>query len=349
MDRRSLLVAAAAALAGCSSPPADAPPATAGGSPPPTSPPAPTGGKKLKIGVMPKRKGIPYFTACEKGALEAAAEFGDVEIVYDGPVEDKSEDQSAMIDTWVLRRFDAICVACNDPDQIATSLARARDAGVTVITYDADANPAASRRQFFVNQVGVQEIATALVDEMAVQTGPDATVGVVSSSATAPNQTTWLKAMEVYRAAKFPKLQVVVTEYAGEVQTTSFEKAQNILKAYPNVKGIWGMTSVAFPGAAQAVEKAGKTGQVAVVGLGTPNVMKEFVQRGAVKSVILWNPVDLGYLAVCVARAVARGELKEGASSFNAGRLKEKTVEGTVILLGKPLVFNAANIGNFDF
>jgi len=340
-----ILAGAAATLAGCTTPSSSTGGAPEGGT---GGAPAPATGT-IKIGMMPKQKGIPYFNACEKGAQEAAKELGDVELVYDGPIEDKSESQSSMLDTWVLRKFNAVAVACNDPDQISSSLSRARDEGVAAITWDADADPGASKRQFFVNQVGTKEIAEALVDEMAKQAGESAKVAVVSSSPTAPNQSTWLKEMERYRAEKHPQMQVVVTEYAGENQATSFEKAQNILKAYPDVKGIWGMTSVAFPGAAQAVEKAGKKGQVAVVGLGTPNDMKPFVKGGTVKSVVLWNPVDLGYLTVQVARAVAKGDLKEGATTFTAGRLGEKKIENGMVMLGKPMIFTAENIDEFDF
>ena len=340
------LASALAALAGCTSP-SDS--GSGGGG---TSAPSSGGGSssgKMKIGMMPKKKGIPYFNACQKGAEEAAKDLGDVELIYDGPIEDKSEAQSQMLDTWTTRKLDAVAVACNDPEQISTSLARARDEGLTVITYDADANPDASKRQFFVNQVGAEEISVALVDEMAKQAGEASEVAVISSSPTAPNQTAWLKAMDAYRAKKYPKMKVVTTEYGEEDQNKSEQAAQNVLKAYPNVKGIWGMTSVAFPGAAGAVQKAGKTGKIAVVGLGTPNAMKKFVKDGVVKSVVLWNPVDLGYLTVQVAHAVAKGVLKEGATTVKAGRRGELKVDGQVVLLGKPMIFDKDNIGQFDF
>lgn len=355
--RLSPLLAAGLLAAGCTSPSTEsntaAPPPPAPGNSPGNAPAGasvpPTVTGTVKLGMMPKKKGIPYFNACQKGGEEAAKELSDVELTYDGPTEDKSEEQSLFINTWVTTQFNAIAVACNDPDQIASALAQAHDANVHTITYDADANPQSSKRLFFVNQAGVQEIATALVDEMAKQAGADAKVAVVSSSSTAPNQTAWLAAMETYRKEKYPSLQVVTTEYAQESQTTAVEKTQNILKAYPDVKGIWGMTSVAFPGAAQAVEQAGKTGQVAVVGLGTPNDMKKFVKSGVVKSVVLWNPVDLGYLTVHVARAVAKGELKRGDSTFKAGRLGEVKIQGDVVLLGKPMIFNSENIDQYDF
>ena len=44
-----------------------------------------------------------------------------------------------------------------------------------------------------------------------------------------------------------------------------------------------------------------------VTGLSTPNEMKPYLESGAVEKFVLWNPVDLGYLAVYVADAQING------------------------------------------
>jgi len=59
--------------------------------------------------------------------------------------------------------------------------------------------------------------------------------------------------------------------------------------------------------------------------------------------------VDLGYLTVQATVALAKGELKPGATSFNAGRLGQMEIKGDNILLGKPFIFNKDNIDQFDF
>jgi len=86
-----------------------------------------------------------------------------------------------------------------------------------------------------------------------------------------------------------------------------------------------------------------------VTGLGTPNDMKEFVNNGTVKSVILWNTIDLGYLTIYVAEALADGKLKPGDTTFTAGRLGEKRIVGDSVLLGDILVFHQDNIDQYDF
>src|SRR5262249_26874647 len=150
--------------------------------------------------------------------------------------------------------------ACNNGDQIVPAIKEARSAGTHVLTYDSDANPA-SGREFFVNQATVDDIAHALVDEMVDQKGPEAEVATLSSSSTASNQNAWLTSMDAYIKQKYPKLKVLPIAYGGEKTDTSLNKAKEILNAYPTVSGIWAITSVAFPAAAEAVDKAGKKGQ----------------------------------------------------------------------------------------
>jgi hypothetical protein len=65
---------------------------------------------------------------------------------------------------------------------------------------------------------------------------------------------------------------------------------------------------------------------------------------------VLWNPVDLGYAAVHVMRAVADGKLAPGATEVEAGKLGTLSiVNGSEVLLGAPFVFTNENINDFDF
>ena len=79
--------------------------------------------------------------------------------------------------------------------------------------------------------------------------------------------------------------------------------------------------------------------------------MREFVEDGTVTSFALWNPGDLGYLATYAADALVDGDITgEEGDSFDAGDLGDYEVGADgVVLLGDPFVFDADNIGDFDF
>ena len=72
--------------------------------------------------------------------------------------------------------------------------------------------------------------------------------------------------------------------------------------------------------AAQAVDDAGKSGEINVTGLGLPSEMAGAIASGASKSFSIWNPIDLGYSATMIAHALATGAAHDGpALAFTLG------------------------------
>jgi ABC-type sugar transport system substrate-binding protein len=126
-------------------------------------------------------------------------------------------------------------------------------------------------------------------------------------------------------------------------------EATTLLSANPNLKLIMAICSPAVPGTAEAVKQAGKAGRVYVIGLGLPNENRKFIKEGVTQTVILWKVQDLGYLTIEAAVALAKGELKSGATRFKSKRAGDVEIKGDNLLLGQPFSFNKDNIDQFDF
>jgi len=237
----------------------------------------------------------------------------------------------------------------NDPVAISPVLTQALEAGLHVVGYDANSQPEA--REWFVNQAEFNGIGKAMIDSLAAEKGADASFGIVTSTFTTPNQARWIAEMWAYASECYPEMTWLETLEAQEDSVLSFNQANTLINKYGDeLDGIFGMTSVATPSSADAVTQAGLCGEVAVVGLATPNAMKPYVNDGCVQSVVLWNPIDLGYAAVYITRAIVDGEFGPGDTSVMAGRLGElQVVNGSEVLLGAPFIFNAENINDFDF
>ena len=325
--------------------------------------------KALKIVMVPKFTGTAYFAATEKGAKEAVAELKEkgvaIDFLYTGPSVANTDEEVSIIDDLVAQKPDAIIIAASDADKLVPVAKKAKDSGIKVITYDGDvADPTA--RQWFVNQGTFTEAGAALVDVVAEQAGAGARFAVVSTSPGAFSQNSWIAAMKAQMQAKYPKMQLVDIGYGQNKPTESFNAAQDLINKFRDqLDAIVVPSVVALPKVAEAVEQAGLTGKIVVTGLSTPNDMKEFVKRGTVKTVVLWNPVDLGYLAVYVAHASLAGTLTDSATQAKvpAGRLgtrdavaslEDITVKGpltlkNVIVLGNPFRFTKDNIDQFNF
>jgi ABC-type sugar transport system substrate-binding protein len=306
-------------------------------------------GQPITLVDIPKLIGIGYFNATALGTQQAAEELGNVEVINDGPTVANIDEQITFIDNYITQGVDGVLFAANDPVAIGPVLQKALEAGIHVVGYDANSVPEA--REWFVNQAEFNGIAKAMIDSLVAEQGDAASFGIVTSTFTTPNQARWIAEMEAYAAKCYPNLVWLETLEAQEDAPLSFSQAQTLLNKYGDgIQGIFGMTSVATPAAADAVTQAGACGTVSVVGLATPNAMKPFVNDGCVKSVVLWNPVDLGYAAVYVARAVADGTFKPGDTSVAAGRLGDlQVVNGSEVLLGPPFIYTAENINDFDF
>jgi rhamnose transport system substrate-binding protein len=306
-------------------------------------------GQDITLMDVPKLIGIGYFAATTQGMQEAAEELGNVTVTTDGPTEANIDDQITFLDNFITQGVDGLLFAANDPVAIAPVLKKALDQGIHVVGYDANSEPDA--REWFVNQAEFNGIGKAIVDSIAAEIGEDGSFAIVTSTFTTPNQARWIAEMWAYAAQCYPEMEWLETVEAQEDNILSFNQATTLINKYgEDLDGLFGMTSVATPASAEAVTQAGLCGEVAVVGLATPNAMKPYVTSDCVKSVVLWNPVDLGYAAVYAMRAIADGKLAPGATEVEAGKLGAlPVVNGSEILLGAPFVFTKENVDEFDF
>jgi len=300
-----------------------------------------------RIVVMPKLVGIAYYDAVKSGIDAAAKELPDVSVAWTGPTQDQVEKQIEMIERLIPTKPDLIAVAANDPIAIVPVLAKAQKAGIHVMSWDGDSN----QRESFVNLVDFEEFGAQLVEAMSREIGPKGDIAVVTTSFTAPNQNSWIGAMKRTIYAKYPSLRIVDIRPAGESTEEAYRIAQDYLKSLPGLKGIVALGAPNNPGVARAVRDAGLAGKVAVVGNSTPNLMREFLKDGTVKTVLLWNAPDHGYLTVYSARQLLAGGLKAG-QPFQAGRLGSFTPRKDAINMQVALpvmVFTRDNVDQFKF
>jgi rhamnose transport system permease protein len=300
-------------------------------------------GKRPVIAVMPKAKGDPYFISCKAGAEEAARELG-VDLIWDGPTGLDAAKQNEVVEGWITRGVDAIAVSVENSPGISTVLRKARERGIKVVTWDADA--AVDARDYFINQATPEGIGNTLTDEGARLLGGHGDFAIVTGTLSAANQNAWISFIKKRVAEKYPGLTLATIRPSDDDRDKAFSETQTIMKVYPNVKLVVAISAPAVPGAAEAVQQSGRK-DVNVIGLSLPNLCKRYVHDGVAQAVVLWNTKDLGYLTVYTAAKLVEGPL--GKDSFQGGRLGTIEIRGTEVILGKPFIFNKANIDQYDF
>jgi rhamnose transport system permease protein len=303
------------------------------------------GTRRPVIAMMPKAKGDPYFVSVRGGAEEAAKELG-VELIWDGPTNLEAAKQNEIVESWITRQVDVIAVSVENKAGISTVLRKAREHGIHVLTWDADAEPDA--RDFFVNQATAQGIGYGLTDEAARLLNGKGQFAIVTGALSAANQNEWIKHIKQRMADKYPGLELASIRPSDDDRDKAFAEAQTLLKVHPKLNLIMAISAPAVPGSAEAVRQAGRT-DVRVMGLSLPNLNKTYVHQGVVQTVVLWSTNNLGYLTVQAGAQLVEKRIPKGAASIKAGRLGDIEVRGSEIILGSPLLMNKDNIDKYDF
>jgi rhamnose transport system substrate-binding protein len=303
----------------------------------------------ITVAFLPKQLNNPYFAISDAGGQKAVEGLG-AQFKRVGPSDTSPTAQVSYINTLVTQKVGAIAISANDANAVAPALKKAMNAGIKVVTYDSDAAPDA--RTLFINQASAEDLGRTEVQLLAKQIDSTGQIAILSATANATNQNTWIKFMkDELSKPQYSKMKLVKVAYGNDDDKKSFSETQGLLQAYPDLKGIISPTTVGIAAAARYLQSSKYKGKIQLTGLGDPNQMRKFVKDGTVTAFELWDPGALGALAGYAAVALAQGTItgKEG-ESFDAGDQGKKTVGAAgEVLLGKPTVFDKANIDQFKF
>jgi rhamnose transport system substrate-binding protein len=309
------------------------------------SPASAADGHRYVIAVMPKAKGDPYFISARAGAEEAARELG-VDLIWDGPTSLDASQQNELVENWITMHVDAIVVAVENSGSISTVLRKARQRGIAVLTWDADAQRDA--RDYFLDQATPEGIARTLTDQAERLLPDGGQFAIITGALSAENQNNWIACIRQQLAERRSRLTLATVQPSDDDRDKAFTQTQTILKVYPEVKLIMDISAPAVPGSAEAILQSRRP-DVDVIGLSLPTICRPYIHSGAVESIVLWNTHDLGYLTVYAGWMDARHKLPPSLASVSAGRLGKLTVRGSEIVLGQPLVIDKANIDRLNF
>ena len=300
----------------------------------------------VRIALVVKALGIGFFEAAAKGAEEAAAELGNVEIIYTGPTDTTAEGQIEVINALIAQNVDAIAISANDTDALVPALKKAMDRGITVISWDSGV--AAEGRQLHLNPSSNPLIGNMIIKLAADHLPDGGQVALLSATTTSTNQNTWIDEMNKVMG-NYPGIEVVATVYGDDLADKSYREATGLMQSYPDLDAIIAPTSVGIVAAAQAVVDAGKVGEVNVTGLGLPSEMAGAIESGASQSFAIWNPIDLGYSATMLAYELSANDVvAEPGAEIPMGRMGALTLDdNNEGAMADPFIYDASNIDEF--
>jgi simple sugar transport system substrate-binding protein len=273
-----------------------------------------------KVGVVVKIGGIPWFNAMDAGIKEQGAKLG-LDAFMVGPTSADPALQVRAIEDLIAQGVKVIGVVPNDAKVLEPVLAKAKEAGIFVITHESPSQKGADWNFELASSTGFGEAHAKLLAE---KMGGKGEYAVFVGSLTVPLHNAWADAAVAYLKANYPDMKLVGERYGvAEDVDKSRSTALDLISAHPDLKGFLAFGSQGPIGAGRAVEERRKTGEIFVLGPFSPGQGQKLIKSGAISGGFMWNPKQAGEVFVTMADRLIKGEsVKDGDDIPGLGVIK---------------------------
>ncbi len=307
--------------------------------------------KNYTIAVVPKDATNPWFVRMEVGVKKFAEETG-LNVYQKGPSETDATMQAQVIQDLIAQDVDAIAVVPVDPGALETVLKEAMDAGIVVVTHEGATQ---QNTMYDIEAFNNNAYGGFIMDNLASAMGEEGLYTTMVGHVTNASHNEWADGGVAQAKAKYPNMKLLEAEPRVESQDdgeVAYQTAKELLKKYPDLKGIMGTSSFDAPGVARAIDELGLKGKVFTAGTGMPAANKQILVDGSVSALTLWDPADSGYALAALAKKILDGDKIEGSVNLGVKGYEDmKFAEGsTKVLEGNGwVVINKDNVDDFGF
>jgi ribose transport system substrate-binding protein len=259
----------------------------------------------LTIGVVHNNADHPSITAIVKGMDDEAKIYG-AKIVYLDPAFDPQK-QATMIEDLIAQKVDVIVVNAVDPAAVVPSIKKASEAGIPVITQNADTNEEGHQytRTFVGSDSVIQGEAVGKMIRDAL--GGKGNVVILSGK---PGQTDVVNRIAGFETAiKGSEIKVLDTQPAEWSKDKALTITQDLLTRYQNIDAIFALDDPMALGALEAVKAANRLDKIKIFGVNGNKEACEAVKSGEMGGTALQLSYMVGVYSVRAAYDVKVGRI----------------------------------------
>ena len=293
-----------------------------------------------RMGVVVKIGGIPWFNAMERGIEERGEELG-IDAFMIGPTSADPALQVRAIEDLIAQGVDVIGVVPNDAEVLEPVLAKAREAGITVITHE---SPGQQNVDYNFELASADGFGEAHAELLAQKMGGTGQYAVFVGSLTVPLHNAWADAAIAYLEENHPDMELVGERYGvAESVDDSRSTALDLMSANPELTGFLAFGSQGPIGAGRAVEERRRVGEVFVLGPFSPGQGRSLIKDDAVSGGFMWNPMEAGRVFVTMGDRLVNGDgpIEPGETIEGLG---EVTPEGSNIVVDQLVTIDKSTV-----
>ncbi len=305
-------------------------------------------GKVYEIAVVPKDATIGWFKRMDVGVVQYAKDSG-MKAYLKGPSKTDAAAQAEVIEDLISAGVDALCVVPIDPVSLEPVLEKALKKGIVVVTHEGatQQNTMYDIEAFDNNQYGAF-----IMDNLAKAMNYSGKYVTMVGFLTNASHNEWADGGIARQKEKYPKMQLIQADARVEIQddpNITYQKAKELFKKYPDLKGIFGTSGHAAPNSAKAIQELGLKGKAFTCGTGLPSQVRRYLKDGTMQYATLWDPADAGYAMCVLAKKILDKE--SIATGVNLGRkgYEKMTLKGKLLIGAGWVTLTKDNVDSFDF
>jgi ribose transport system substrate-binding protein len=265
----------------------------------------------LRIAVIPKGFSHEFWKSVHFGAVKAADEIGDVEILWRGPsIESDTGSQIKVVKHMITMGVDGIVLAPNQKGGLVDAVEEANGEDIPVVIFDSglDEGPEIVSYVATDNFKGGQMAGEALAKAIGEKGNVILLRYLAGSESTEQREEGFLKALEAY-----PDINVVSSdEYGGDNATSAKEKVDQLLQLHgDSLDGIFAVCEPNANGTLESLRNAGLAGKVKFIAFDPSDATITAMKEGQCDGIVLQDPVQMGYQSVKSLVASIRGSSED--------------------------------------
>lgn len=252
------------------------------------------GASKGTIGVSLLTSTNPFFSDMGRAIVEEAKANNMTATIVSAEYDPaKQKDQ---VNDFIVKKVSAIVLNPADSKSIGTAIKAANEAGIPVFTADIASLSKDAKVVSHIatdNFSGGKLAATAMIEALGGK-GKVAILDHPEAESVIQRTKGFEEVIKAHNAKGPGKITVVVKLPGGGEKDKSFKAAEDILQSHPDLAGIFAINDPSALGAVAALEKAGKSGKVKVIGFDGNAEGKQAIKDGKIYADPVQSPDEIG-------------------------------------------------------
>ncbi len=266
---------------------------------------------KPTVALVLKTLNSPFFIEMQRGAQKEADRQGVTLVVQAAEREVDVDKQMQIIENLIQTKVGALAITPSGSKEVIPAIAKANQAGIPVVIVDTRVDPAAAKEagiriETFVGSDNYEggKVAGQHLVEVSGGKAKVALLEGIPGHETSDSRLRGFK--DAVKAA--PGIQVVASQTANWERDQGFNVFQNMLQAHPEIDTLFACNDMMALGALEAIQAAGKTGKVRVIGFDAVDDARKAMVAGTMVASVAQFPADMGRLAIESAVQLIHGQ-----------------------------------------